>query len=285
MKISICLLTLALSFFPSALKAEETETAMDRVRLADKKFETLFAAKRGVDPTDPEFMDILQNLIFGEVFYIGDLSDRERELITVTSLSAIQALPQLKAHIGAALNVGNAPVEIREAIYQCAPFIGFPKTLNAIGVFNQVMRDKGTELPLKKQGTVTEENRHAKGAEIQEKLYSTEVSEAMKTLPSEYREKVPGLLTDFAFGDFYTRNGLTVRQRELLSLVILASIGAEKQLSAHVAGNLKAGNSKETMLAAMVQTIPYIGFPRALSAINTVKNVDVENYEPIYGRK
>ena len=32
----------------------------------------------------------------------------------------------------AALNVGVSPVEIKEALYQCAPYIGFPKTLNAL---------------------------------------------------------------------------------------------------------------------------------------------------------
>lgn len=284
MKIPVCLLTVILALFPAALKAERTEKPTDRIRLADEKFEKLFAAKRKADSTDPEFMNILQNLIFGEVFYIGNLNDRERELITVTALTAIQALPQLEAHIGAALNVGNTPLEIREAIYQCAPFIGFPETLNAISVFNRVMRDKGVALPLKNGTTVTEENRRTEGQKIQNALYGNEVRKAMRTLPAKYKDTVPDILTDFCFGDFYTREGLGVHQRELLSLVVLASIGAEKQLSAHAVGSLKAGNSKETLLAAMVQAAPYIGLPRALSAIERIKNADVGSYEPIYGR-
>ena len=81
-------------------------------------------------------MEILQRNIFGDVFYTGNLNNGERELITVAALATMQTLPQLKAHVGAALNVGNSPLAIRETIYQCAPFIGFPRTLNAIGVFN-----------------------------------------------------------------------------------------------------------------------------------------------------
>ena len=65
-------------------------------------------------------------------------------------------------------------------------------------------------------------------------------------------------------------------------LVVLAASGDEKQLSAHIVGNLKAGNSKETLLAAMVQAMPYIGMPPALTAINLIKSTDAENYRPIY---
>ena len=48
-------------------------------------------------------MAILQKYIFGEVFTVGDLDIKTREMITVTSLAVQQTLPQLKAHINAAL--------------------------------------------------------------------------------------------------------------------------------------------------------------------------------------
>ena len=107
---------------------------MDRIERASQKVEELFhQSAAGADGTDGEFMQILQRYIFGELCYTGSLDNRMRELVTITVLTAIQALPQLKAHLNACLNVGCTPVELREAIYQCAPFIGFPRTLNAIG--------------------------------------------------------------------------------------------------------------------------------------------------------
>jgi 4-carboxymuconolactone decarboxylase len=54
-------------------------------------------------------------------------------------LTTNQTLPQLKAHVHAALNVGLTPVEIKEAVYQCAPYLGFPITLNAIAEINEVL--------------------------------------------------------------------------------------------------------------------------------------------------
>ena len=262
--------------------AAEKEEVMTREQRAGQTYEELFVAPRTPSPTDPEFMDILQKLIFGEVFYIGDLDNKNRELITVVSLTTLQTLPQLKAHINAALNVGNTPLEIREAIYGCAPFIGFPRTLNAVAVFNEVMQERGVKLPLEEAAGVTEEDRFAKGEEIQKHLYGDEVKQAMQTLPGVYKNAVPRLLTDFCFGDFYTRKGLSLRQRELLSLVVLTALGAEKQLKAHIIGNLKAGNDKQTMLAAMVQTAPYVGLPNVMNADNLIKNADENNYRTIY---
>lgn len=273
---------LCLILFGEAASAQQTGGNMTREQRADQTYKQLFAAERTPDPTDPELLEILQRFIFGEVFYVGEADPKMRELITVVSLTTLQTLPQLKAHINAALNVGNTPSEIRESIYGSAPFIGFPRTLNAVGVFNQVMRERGIELPLENAAAVNEENRLEKGAAIQTALYGDEVKTAMETLPDQYKDKVPEILTGFCFGDFYTRKGLTLQQRELLALVTLTALGAEKQLPAHIMGNLKAGNDKQTLLAAMVQTIPYIGLPNALTAINLIKETEVENYQPIY---
>lgn len=281
MKKIICALVLGVLCFIHVAVAEE-EKVMTRADKADVVYKELFGGERVPSPTDPEFMEILQRNIFGEVFFTGNLSQKDRELITVVALSTMQTLPQLKAHINAALNVGNSPLEIREAIYQCAPFIGFPRTLNAIGVFNEVAKERGIKLPIENASTTTDDNRLEKGLDIQNKLYGNEVKSAMSTLPNEYKKVVPDTLTTFCFGDFYTRNGLSIKQRELLSLIVLTTLGAEKQLSAHVVGALKAGNDKGTLLAAMVQAIPYIGLPHAMTTINLIKNADVENYQPIY---
>ena len=276
------IITLFLSLFLCSNYVFAEEKNMTRSERANIVYKELFQSERIPSSTDPEFMEILQRNIFGEVFYIGNLTSKERELITIASLTTLQTLPQLKAHINAALNVGNTPLEIRETIYQCAPFIGFPRTLNAIGVFNDVAKERGIPLPLENASTSTDENRFNKGLELQSELYGDEVKNAMKKLSEPYKNVIPDTLTTFCFGDFYTRKGLTIKQRELLSLVVLTALGAEKQLKAHVIGALKAGNDKETLLVAMVQAIPYIGLVNAMTTINLIKDADIENYKPIY---
>lgn len=204
--------------------------------------------------------------------YTGDLSDADRELVTVTVLAVNQTLPQLKAHVGAALNVGCTPVEIREAIYQCAPFIGFPKTLNAIAAMNEAFTAAGIALPLPAQGTVEDADRYEAGLAIQEPLYGAEIADRYRDLPPEYAEAIPRFLTAFGFGDFATRTGLDGARRELLTVVMLAALGgAELQVKAHVLGAEKAGNSRDRILAALVHAMPYMGIPRMFNALNAAR--------------
>lgn len=248
---------------------------MNRIELCKENYRTLFGGEALTGQgTDPELMDILQKFIFGEVFRTGDLSMKSREMITCVCLATMQTLPQLKTHAGAALNVAATPLELREAIYLCAPFIGFPRTLNAVATLNEVFKERGIGLPLESQATVTEENRHAEGLKIQQPLYGNEIREAMASLPEGIDKAVPDFLTEMCFGDFYTRKALDVQTRELLTMCILATLGAERQLASHAKGNLKAGNSKVTLYAAIIQCLPYIGFPNALNAIRIIQTAE-----------
>lgn len=94
---------------------------MNRVKKSNEKYKQLFgdAVPAGYE-TDPDFQDILRRFIFGDVFDQGYLDDKRRELITLVVLTTNQTLPQLKAHVHAALNDGLTPVVIKEAVYQCA---------------------------------------------------------------------------------------------------------------------------------------------------------------------
>ncbi len=245
---------------------------MDRVALSAEKYEQLFGSPPdpGAGP-DPELMAILRHVIFGEVFQIGALDDRTRELITVVVLVTNQTLPQLRSHTGAALNVGVSPVEIREAVYQCAPFLGFPKTLNGVAVINEVFAERGIDLPLPDQATVAEDVRFERGRAIQHPLYGDEIRDNLVALPEDLRGVVPRLLTELCFGDFYTRSGLDVPVRELLVLCLLAALGGvDGPIRAHATGNVRAGNTVDVQIAAMIHCLPYIGFPRALTAIGAI---------------
>ena len=164
----------------------------------------------------------------------------------------------------ASLNAGCAPVEIREAIYQCAAFIGFPKTLNAISTMNKVFTENGIDLPLPSQKTLTgesEEERYQKGMAIQALLYGTEIADRYAWLPGEFARAVPRFLTELCFGDFNTRTGLDGKTRELLIVVLLAALGgAEPQVKSHVESALKAGNTKEEVVCALVHASGYMAF-------------------------
>lgn len=243
---------------------------MERRERTEEKVQELFhAPAAGDEGTDPEFMQILQNYIFGDVCYTGSLDNRMRELVTITVLAAVQALPQLKAHLGACLHVGCTPVELREAVYQCAPFLGFPRTLNAIAVLNEVLTEQGITLPLPRQGTLTsEQKRYEKGSALQPPACGDALRERCARLPGGFAQAVPRFLTELS-GDFATRSGLDGRTRELLTVVLLAALGgAETQLEGHVRGALALGSTREELVCALVHASAYMGSPRLFSALD-----------------
>ncbi|MBT2725511.1 carboxymuconolactone decarboxylase family protein [Bacillus sp. ISL-75] len=251
---------------------------MNRVEKSKEKYKQLFG--NGVPAayaTDSDFQDILSRFVFGEVFYQGNLDDKHRELITLVVLATNQTLPQLKAHVLAALNVGLTPVEIKEAVYQCAPYIGFPKTLNAINEVNEVFKSNNITLPLESQKQVEEDNRFDKGLATQVEIFGDIIAKMREGAPANQKH-IQDYLSSFCFGDFYTRCGLDLKTRELLTLCIVSALGgAEGQVKAHVQGNKNVGNDKEILITAITHCIPYMGFPRTLNALNCINEIIPEN--------
>ena len=222
--------------------------------------------------TDPDFADILNHFIFGDVFYHGSLNDRQRELITLVALATNHTMTQLRVHVGVALNVGLTPVEIKEAIYQCAPYIGFPKTLDALQQANEVLNERSISLPLESQKQVEENERFEKGFNIQVAIFGDMIRQRQQNTP-ENQKHIQEYLSAFCFGEIYSRSGLDIKTRELLTLCIISALGGcENQLRSHVQGNLNVGNDKELMIEAITQCIPYMGFPRSLNALNCVND-------------
>ena len=253
------------------VKAQK-DKVMDRIETCKENYRTLFGGEAlNGQGTDPEMMDILQKFIFGEVFETGSLTMKQREMITCATLAAMQTLPQLKAHAGAALNVGVTPAELREVMYLTAPFIGFPKMLNAVAAVNDVFSERGIALPLERQGVVTEESRHDKGRSIQNRLYPGGISSVMDGVPGGMGRDVERFLTDYFFGEIYSRGALDLKTRELLGYCILTAVGAESQLHSHYHGNINAGNTPETLTAAVIQSLPYVGFPAEIKALRIIR--------------
>ena len=248
------------------------ENKMDRIELCKKNYAALFGGEAlSGQGTDPEMMDLLQKFIFGEVFQTGNLDIKTREMITCVTLTTMQTLPQLKAHIGASLNIGITPIEVRESIYLCAPFIGFPKTLNALATANEVFKEQGIVLPLEKQGMVNEQNRGTKGAEIQQPLYGDAIKKALKDLPDGLGDDVARFLTEYGFGDIYTRGGLDLKTKELLVYAVITTLEADSQLRSHALSNIKLGNDKSTLTSVVIQCLPYIGFPAAMKTLRIIQ--------------
>lgn len=87
-------------------------------------------------------------------------------------------------------------------------------------------------------------------------------------------------IVEFAFGDIYSREGLSLRDRELVTVAMLAAMGGrEPQLEVHIGAALNVGLTEEEIEEAIIQTVPYAGFPTAINAMNAFKRVVAKHGE------
>ena len=204
----------------------------------------------------------------------GCLDARQRRLITLVVLAAIQTPEGIGEETRAALHQGVRPEEIREALYQCAPYIGFPRTEAALRHADAALEAAGMALPLPEGGTVSEEDRFEKGLAVQTGIFGDAISKMHASAPEGQREILVRHLSAFCFGDIYTRTGLDLPLRELLTFCIISALGGcEAQVRAHVQGNAAVGNGKQLLVDALLQMLPCIGFPRTLNALACVNSV------------
>lgn len=88
------------------------------------------------------------------------------------------------------------------------------------------------------------------------------------------------LIVEFAFGEIYPRGGLSLQEREMITIAsLLTAGGCEPQFEVHVNGALNVGVPQEKIVEAFIQCIPYTGFPRVLNALFVAKKVFAERAE------
>lgn len=223
--------------------------------------------------TDPEFAERLEQFAFHEVVNEEgqQLDDVTRHMAVLAAFLGCQGLDEFKLELARALDAGLTPVMVKEVVYQAVDYLGIGRVRPFLNAVNEILEARGIKLPLEGQATTTMENRLEKGAQAQVDIFGEGMKDAWKN------GHINRWLAANCFGDYYTRTGLNLAQREMITFCFLAAQGGcEPQLTAHAGGNMNLGNDKEFLIKVVSQCLPYIGYPRSLNAINCV-NKAAEN--------
>jgi 4-carboxymuconolactone decarboxylase len=224
--------------------------------------------------SDPELIEYLDNFAFDEVLRHGNLDTRTRLMVQLASMIACQALREYRVMLGAALTVGVTPVEVKEIVYHAVPYVGMAKVFDFIHATNDVLTERGVELPLPGQSTTTPEDRMEKGLAVQKRIVGSEAVEAMYAKAPEDEMHIQRYLSGNCFGDHFTRTGIDLRTRELLTLSMLIALGGcEPQVRGHVSANLNIGNDRARLIDVVTQLLPFIGYPRTLNGLRMIDEV------------
>lgn len=218
--------------------------------------------------TDPEFMDIFEHFAGDEVIHQKgqELDDVTRYMAILATLLGCQGQDAFRFILPQALQVGLTPVMVKEVVYQSCDYLGFARMLPFLNIVNEELEKQNIALPLPSQKTTTRDNRLEKGADTQAIIFGDHMKEAWKN------GHINQWLADNCFGDFYTRTGLTLAQREMITFCFLmAQGGCEPQLIAHAKGNMNLGNDEAFLRKVVSQCLPYMGYPRSLNAMTCIQ--------------
>ena len=214
--------------------------------------------------TDPEFAERFEHFAFDEVVNEPgqQLDDTTRYLAILATLLGCQGIEEFDAVLPRALDAGVTPVMVKETVYQAVDYLGIGRVRPFLDAVNAELTARGVALPLAGQATTTMADRLEKGAQAQAAIFGPHMLEAWK------QGHINRWLAANCFGDYYTRTGLDLAQRELITFCFLAAQGGcEPQLTAHAGGNMNLGNDAAFLTRVVSQCLPYIGYPRSLNAI------------------
>ena len=219
--------------------------------------------------TDPEFAERFEYFAFTEVpnDESARLDEKTRFMAILAALIGCGDTEAYREMLSKALENGITPIMAKEIIYQATDYLGYGRMLPFLKCTNEIFKERNISQPLPCQATATLENRLSKGTEAQAEIFGEHMKEAWKS------GHINRWLAENCFGDYYTRQGLALSERELITFCFLAAQGGcEPQLIAHSKGNMNMGNDREFLIRVISQCLPYIGYPCSLNAISCVEN-------------
>ena len=113
----------------------------------------------------------------------------------------------------------------------------------------------------------------ARGLEMRKAVLGAAHVERALEGATDFDRDFQAYITRAAWGEIWTRPGLSVQTRQLLTLVMLATLNRQEELALHLEATANTGLSSEAIREALMQVAVYAGVPAANAAIQTAKRV------------
>ena len=167
----------------------------------------------------------------------GSLNTHQQSMAAIAALTATGDMEQLKIAFDAGLNAGLTVNEVKEALIQLYAYCGFPRSLNALNTLMSVLEErksKGITDPVGKDASPVADNddKYQVGKKTLQMLTGKEEKDA-KSGVNAFAPTIDTFLKEHLFADIFSRDVLTFRQREFVTISALSAMtGVEPQLQA-----------------------------------------------------
>jgi len=228
----------------------------------------------GLFPTarsDPDFTAIYFNFAFDQVLNRKTVLDRDTKfLVRLASLIGMNAVNLFEDHAYDAMKIGVDPVKIKEMTYQASVNLGMGRAFPFIQAVNRKLTDLGIFDTVQGKATVDSKDYKAMGLKIKKQVYG-DTFDYLSKMGYLDTQVFYDWMFSYEFGAFYSREGLDIKTRELISFVFTFSNGGMiEQTVIHAVNCFRLGNDPDVLKEAIIQCIPYVGFDLALNGLLSI---------------
>ena len=196
---------------------------------------------------------------------LDEKAKRLARLFTAICLGEFEVVREIRR----AAPTGEPDRAWREAVLQTHLFCGFPRLVQAYGVFDS---EGGLGEPESDEYEL-EADTGARGTALFDEIYAS-AAEKMRARLSEFRPDFAAWVLEHAYGRVLSRPGLDPALRELLSVCVLAAMDQPAQFESHARGALRLGATHDELLSALdvaTELAPAAHIERARSAASALK--------------
>ncbi|MGI3165050.1 4-carboxymuconolactone decarboxylase [Pseudooceanicola sp. 200-1SW] len=122
-------------------------------------------------------------------------------------------------------------------------------------------------------------DRFAKGMEVRRSVLGDAHVDRAEAAKTDFDLPFQTLITEGAWGNVWASDGISKRERSMLTLALLAATGNFEEIPMHIRATARTGASKQDVLEAFQHVAIYAGVPRANHALKLAKQTYAEMEE------
>jgi 4-carboxymuconolactone decarboxylase len=219
----------------------------------------------------PAFMRTLNTeASYGAIWSRPGLALEDRMICALAALAAVQRLPKLRRHVGAALELGLTPRAIVEVLIQIGIYAGFAASEEAVEAVAAEFAARQVAMPEEPSRTDSLEELTERGRKLMEQLHGDRGQQGYAAPGNTVTGALYPLAIQYGYGEIWFRPGLDLRQRALVAVAAFTALKLEGQVQKFGQSALNMGLRRTEVIEAVIQTAPLSGFAPALNALGAL---------------
>jgi alkylhydroperoxidase/carboxymuconolactone decarboxylase family protein YurZ len=220
------------------------------------------------DDGAPPFMRTLNTeALYGAIWSRPGLALEDRMVCALAALGAVQRLPRLGRHVGAALDLGLSARAVVEILIQIGIYAGFAASEEAVATAAAAFAQHGIAMP---EETAREDSLEAlttRGRELMQQLHGERAGGGYAAPGNPVTGALYPLAIQYGYGEIWFRPGLDLRRRALVAVAAFTALRLDSQVKKFGESALNMGLTRTEVIEAVIQTAPLSGFAPALNAL------------------